>query len=236
LGGDWAWRSTRFGSSVPKTAGADKPPSWIAPGVVHPAPTEPRPASHPVIGRTVGDPLARRGHSAHRLRADDAHTPWTSQHVSVVSLQVLQAMLAGDIARWSAPRATTTPTDSTTARQRGRPGDPGRPPGADPRTLVRFGSVPPWSSGDPRRARAVTTSTKKGQVTTPSCPEPRLLGHGRRGFESHVTPAAGRRPLPTRQARRSRASPCGRADGHSARLPRTSSSLAVPLACHSHRS
>jgi hypothetical protein len=114
LGGDWAWRSTRFGSSVPKTAGADKPPSWIAPGVVHP-PTEPRPASHPVIGRTVGDPLARRGHSAHRLRADNAHTPWTSQHVSVVSLQVLQAMLAGDIARWSAPRATTTRPDSTAA-------------------------------------------------------------------------------------------------------------------------
>jgi hypothetical protein len=138
--------------------------------VVHPgAPTEPLPASHLVIGRTVGDPLARRGHFAYRLRADGAHTPWTSQHVSVVSLQMLQAMLAEDIAPLVGPKGHHNP--DRTAPRRGSEvgrGDPWRPPGVDQRALVRFGSVPPWSSGDPRRARAVTTSTTKRQVTAPS--------------------------------------------------------------------
>jgi hypothetical protein len=108
------------------------------------------PASHLVIGRTVGDPLARRGHFAYRLRADGAHTPWTSQHVSVVSLQMLQAMLAEDIAPLVGPKGHHNP--DRTAPRRGSEvgrGDPWRPPGVDQRALVRFGSVPPWSSGDP---------------------------------------------------------------------------------------
>jgi hypothetical protein len=52
-----------------------------------------------------------------------------------------------------------------------------------------------WGS---RRARAVTTSTTKRQVTAPSRPEPRSMEHGRRGFEYYLMAAAGRRPLPTR--------------------------------------
>ena len=201
--------------------------------MVHPAaPTEPRPASHPVIGRTVGDPLARRGHFAHRLRADGAHTPWTSPHVSVVSL--LQAMLAEHIAPLVGPKGHHNPRpDSTAARhsEAGR-GDPGRPPGADPRTLVRFGSVPPWSSGIP----AGTSGHDEYNETTGHrtfTPEPRPLEHGRRGFEYHLMAAAGRRPLPTRLVSPGRASPLARAGPVATRSELRSSSPAVPSPCHS---
>jgi hypothetical protein len=61
---------------------------------------------------------------------------------------------------------------------------------------VRIESVT-WGS---RRARAVTTSTKEPQVIASARPGPRPPEHGGSGFESHLTAAAGQRPLPTRQA------------------------------------
>jgi hypothetical protein len=167
--------------------------------VVHPgAPTEPLPASHLVIGRTVGDPLARRGHFAYRLRADGAHTPWTSQHVSVVSLQMLQAMLAEDIAPLVGPKGHHNP--DRTAPRRGSEvgrGDPWRPPGVDQRALVRFGSVPPWSSGDPgghERSRRVQRNDRSPHLHARTS----VAGARPKRFEYDLMAAAGRRPLPTR--------------------------------------
>jgi hypothetical protein len=181
--------------------------------VVHPAPTEPRPASHPVIGRTVGDPLARRGHSAHRLRADDAHTHWTSQHVSVVSLQVLQAswLSATHQAGWVAS-----------------PGGSGR--GGVHRRLRRWPDSPPARRGPagpggqpapspspyPRAARQVRRDRRRGR-----CPQGPVgrdhhhpQGHHRpRGGD----PAAAGGPRRRGQGPRRRAVPAGRVAGHRSR-------------------
>ena len=69
----------------------------------------------------------------------------------------------------------------------------------------------------PRRAQPVTTGTNKPQVVVPLRPGPRPLKQGGSGFESHLTAAAGRRPLPTSQASPGRALPCGRPDAYAAR-------------------
>ena len=65
--------------------------------------------------------------------------------------------------------------------------------------------------------RAVTTGRYKSQLEAPLRPRARLMEYGGGGLESHPTPAAGRRPLPTRQARSGHASPRGRAGAYTAR-------------------
>jgi hypothetical protein len=62
--------------------------------------------------------------------------------------------------------------------------------------LVRTASKPPG----PRRAPAVTTSVQEPQVTRPTPPRPGTAKQHEARFGSHLTAAAGQRPLPTRQA------------------------------------
>jgi hypothetical protein len=80
------------------------------------------PASHPIIGRTGRRPALPAGATLLTTCSQTVRMPGTSQHMSVVSLQVLQAMLAEDIVRLVGPRAATTPTGwqcGTAARRAG---------------------------------------------------------------------------------------------------------------------
>ena len=104
------------------------------------------PANDPVMAERVGGSLARQGHPCAPSAGRRCAYPRTSQHTSVGNPAPCSPRTSPG---WSAQGPPQPRPDRSVARQRGGPDDAGRPPGADPRTLVRFGSVPPWSSGDP---------------------------------------------------------------------------------------
>jgi hypothetical protein len=104
---------------------------------------------------------------------------------------------------------------------RGGPSAKMRPRPTD-RSQPRSGTGPCWvrtalGATGSGWTRAVTTGRYKSQLEAPLRPRARLMEYGGGGLESHPTPAAGRRPLPTRQARSGHASPRGRAGAYTAR-------------------
>jgi hypothetical protein len=146
------------------------------------------------MAERVGGPLARQGHPCAPSARRRCAYPRTSQHTSVGNPAPCSprtiARLVGPKGRHK-PDRTAVWHDSEAGRM--TLGGPLRIHGPGP-LWVRTALVIRGS----RRARAVTTSTTKRQVTAPSRPEPRSLEHGRRGVEYHLMAAAGRRPLPTR--------------------------------------